>query len=209
MGFHVEINSILRSDEPYALDRGAEHPFRKEGSRIFFDDIPIWLASSDWTARAEIRVVAQERTPAFVAGTFRVLHAYGGDQQRARTAVFRRMYAGGADPFIYLLMSPADFDAATASGVWDPESRKAEGFIHASPAGQLSRVANKHYGQLDELRVVLLRADRIGVEIRWEPASDGRLYPHIQGPLNMDAAERSVLAEKRVDGLFTIEDLVN
>src|SRR5262249_16463188 len=156
MGFHVEINSILRSDEPYLLERGREYPFRKEGSRIFFDDIPIWLARGDWTAVAEIRVIAQSRTPAAVEGPFRVRHVYGEDEQRALTQVFRRMFAGGIDPKIYLLMSPGDFEAATVAGVWAPDSLGAEGFIHASPADQLTRVANKHYAQLDEVRVVAL-----------------------------------------------------
>lgn len=204
MGFHVEINSILRSDEPYVLERGREHPFRKEGSRVFFDDIPIWLARGDWTAVAEIRVVAQSRTPAEVKGTFRVLHVYGEDEEQVLTRIFRRMFAGGTDPFIYLLMSPADFEAATSAGTWAPESLKSEGFIHASPADQLTRVANKHYAQHDEVRVVLLRADRVRAEIRWEPASDQQLYPHIYGALNMDSAERSIAVGKGPDGRFAI-----
>lgn len=204
MGFHVEINSILRSDENYALERGTEHPFRKEGSRIFFDDIPIWLAAVDWTARAEIRVIAQSRTPDAVEGTFRVQHVYSGQDQVALTVIFRRMYAGAADPFIYLLLNPTDFDRAMAAGVWDPESRKVDGFIHASPVDQLTRVANKHYAKTDEVRVVILTADRVKAEIRWEPASDGQLYPHVYGPINMDAAARSVVAKKGADGLYAI-----
>ena len=74
MGFHVEINSILRTDEPYQLARGSEHDFEKTGSRVFFDTLPIWLTSSDWTARAEIRVLSQTRTPTSVKGRFLVLH---------------------------------------------------------------------------------------------------------------------------------------
>ncbi len=208
MGFHIEINSILRSDEPYALERGRVHPFGKDGSRIFFDDIAIWLAKGDWTALAEIRVLTQSRTPARVEGTFRVLHAYDGDEQRALTAIFRRMYAANADPFIYLTMSPDDFARAMADGAWDPESLTSDGFIHASPADQLTRVANKHYGRFDEVRIVCLRADRVRPEILWEPASDNRLYPHIYGPLNMDAAERSVVAKKGTDGRFSIPNPV-
>jgi uncharacterized protein (DUF952 family) len=208
MGFHVEINSILRSDEPYALERGKEHPFRKEGSRIFFDDIPIWLTRSDWTALAEIRVIAQTRVLGSVEGTFRVLHVYDGEGQKALTVIFRRMFAGGADPFIYLTMSPDDFDRASALSTWAPDSLKADGFIHASPVDQLTRVANKHFSQFDTVRIVALRADRVVPEIRWETASDGNLYPHIYGPLNMDSAERVVTVKKSADGLFSIPNPV-
>jgi uncharacterized protein (DUF952 family) len=208
MGFHVEINSILRSDEAYSLERGKEHPFRKEGSRIFFDDIPIWLAKGDWTALAEVRVTAQSRTPAGVEGTFRVLHVYEGEEQKALTIIFRRMYAGGSDPFIYVTMSPADFARATAQATWAPDSFQADGFIHASPVEQLTRVANKHFQQFDEVSIVVFRADRVRPEVRWEPASDHNLYPHIYGPLNMDAAERSVTVKKGKDGRFSIPNPV-
>jgi uncharacterized protein (DUF952 family) len=208
MGFHIEINSILRSDETYSLEREKEYPFRKDGSRIFFDDIPIWLTKGDWTALAEIRVTSQSRTPAGVEGAFRVLHVYDGEEQKALTFIFRRMYAGGGDPFLYLTLSPDDFARATAQGTWTPDSFKADGFIHASPADQLTRVANKHFKQFDEVRIVVLRADRIRPEIRWEPASDNRLYPHIYGPLNMAAAERSVTVKKGPDGLFSIPNPV-
>jgi uncharacterized protein (DUF952 family) len=195
MGFHVEINSVLRSDEDYPLARGSEHRFRKDGSRVFFDDIPIWLTRNDWTARAEIRVIAQTRTAEGVEGVFRVLHVYAEGEQQPLTVAFRRMFAGGTDPFIYLLMSPADFERAHRGGVWDPPSRAAEGFIHASPAGELTRVANKHYRQFDEVRVAVLRHERVRSEIRWEPASNG-LYPHVYGPINMDASSGSCPSKK-------------
>ena len=120
MGFHVEINSILRSDEPYQLARGSVHDFEKTGSRVFFDTLPIWLTSSDWTARAEIRVLSQTRTSTSVTGRFLVLHVYEGAAQETLTVAFRRMFAAGDDPFIYLLMSPADYDQAVATGQWAP-----------------------------------------------------------------------------------------
>jgi uncharacterized protein (DUF952 family) len=108
-----------------------------------------------------------------------------------------------ADPFIYLLMSPADHDRAICDGTWAPDSLAEEGFIHASPADQLTRVANKHYLRFDELRVVALRVDRIRSEIRWEPAA-GSLYPHIYGPVNMNAAEHMMEVRKNVEGEFEI-----
>lgn len=108
------------------------------------------------------------------------------------------------DPFIYLLMAPADYDKARADGVWDPPSRAAEGFIHASPAGQLTRVANKHYRHHDELRVVPLRADRLTAEVRWEPAA-GALYPHVYGPINMDAAGDARAVRRGEGGEYAID----
>jgi uncharacterized protein (DUF952 family) len=204
MGFKLEINSILRSDEDYDLKRLSEHNFAKLGSRLFFDAIPIWLTRSDWTARAEICVITQTRTPESISGRFRVLHVYEGAERDVMTVAFRRMYAAGDDPLIYLLMSNQDFQRAQSSGVWDPPSRATEGFIHASPKHQLMRVANKHYGQFDELQIVLLQSQRLQSEIRWEPAS-GDLYPHVYGPINMNATVKSVSVKKGSDGAFTID----
>jgi uncharacterized protein (DUF952 family) len=203
MGFHVEINSILRTDEPYELIRGREHPFEKTGSRVFFDDIPIWLTANDWTARAEIRVISQTRDTARIRGTFRVLHAYDPVEATPITRVFRRMFAGGPDPLIHLLMNTADFQSAQKAGTWDPR-KPSEPFIHASPADKLTRVANKHYSQFAEVIVASLRAERIRSRIEWEPASDQALYPHVYGPINFDAMEKYTVEKKGPDGLFSI-----
>jgi hypothetical protein len=98
MGFKVEINSILRSDEYPVLKQGATYPFEKSGSRVFFDDIPIWLTRMDWTALAEIQVISQERASGNVAGNFRVLHIYEAAEQKILTGVFVRMYATPLSP---------------------------------------------------------------------------------------------------------------
>jgi len=108
---------------------------------------------------------------------------------------------------IYLLMSPANYKAAMSVGQWAPASMASEGFIHASPADQLTRVANKHYREHPELMVVTLATDRIRSEVRWEPATGG-LYPHIYGPLNMDAVDSVQQVSRQPDGSYSI-DLVD
>jgi len=203
MGFHVEINAILRTDEAYSLSRLSEHDFSKDGSRVFMDDIPIWLAKTDWTALAEISIIRQERTPQEVTGRFRVLHVYQGSEQQSMTTTFRRMFANNEDSLIYLLMAPADFEKAQTEGVWDPPSRQTDGFIHCSPADQLTRVANKYHSTNAEVRVVALQKVKLTSEVRWEPATGG-LYPHVYGPINFDAVQYVDSFRKPKDGTFTI-----
>ena len=144
MGFHVEINSILRSDDYPELEVGGVYPFRKSGSRVFFDDIPVWLTQSDWTALAEIQILSQSRTPGELKGEFQVLHTYADKEQQQVTQMFRRMYSDGGNPFIYVLMSPETLRESTESGVFAPESLQTEKFVHASPSNQLTRIANKY-----------------------------------------------------------------
>ena len=190
MGFYVEINSILRSEDNGELSVGEFVQFRKQGSRVFFDDIPIWLTKNDWTAVAEIQVVSQWRTPQEVKGEFQVLHVYQGKEQQRVTEMFRRMYADKGHPFIYVMMSPETLRKSTASGIFAPESLKTEGFVHASPANQLTRIANKYYGQHEAVYVAVVRKTKVAAPIKWEPATGG-LYPHIYGELNMDSVEHT------------------
>ncbi|MCD0460687.1 DUF952 domain-containing protein [Roseiconus lacunae] len=204
MGFHVEINSILRSDEYTNLNVGETRSFRKQGSRVFFDDIPIWLTQSDWTALAEIQVISQSRTPSEVKGEFRVLHTYVGKEQTRVTEMFRRMYADGGDPFIYVLMSPETLRESTVDGVYAPESLSSEKFIHASPADQLTRIANKYYLDDDTVYVAVVRKSNVTAPVKWEPATGG-LYPHIYGKLNMDATERTITFFKNDEGKFQVD----
>ena len=203
MGFYLEINSIIRTDEAYALQKGGIFPFEKSGSRVFFDDIPIWLTRDDWTALAEIKVVTQTREPDKVTGSFQVLHVYDAVEQAAVTEVFRRMYASGRDPFIYLLIGGEDYQVAVDKGTLYEDSFDSQGFIHGSPLDQLTRVANKFYADVADVKVMVVRTVKIQAAVKWEPATGG-LYPHIYGPMNMDAVERVVPVAKGADGRFEI-----
>jgi len=207
VGFKLQINTILRSDAAFSLAPGAINPFSRQGSRIFVDSIPIWLVRRDWTALAEIEVIAQARAAGQVSGTFRVRHAYDGAEQDALTAVFRRMYASGGDPRIYFLISEAEHLVAQKLGELLRPSLEDEGFLHASPADQLTRVANKHYRGAQGCRVLAVALDRIQSEVRWEPATGG-LYPHVYGPLNMDAVDWAVPAPRDAHGAYSIPPTV-
>ncbi|MBL8827589.1 MAG: DUF952 domain-containing protein [Planctomycetaceae bacterium] len=206
MGFHVELNNILRSDEPETVVEQTVYDFRKTGSRIFFDDIPIWLTRMDWTAIAEIQITRQARTPQAVEGQFRVLHVYSAESQAWLTTVFRRMYSfdGQFDPYFYLLETERELRAASERGFLVRHDLKDNGFIHASPAGQLTRVANKYYRDVKDLRCAVVAKNKVLAQIKYEPATAG-VYPHIFGPLNMDAIEQIVDIVPGANGLYDID----
>src|SRR5262249_36375775 len=72
--------------------------FVKADSRVFFDDIPIWLTRTDWTPLAEVQVLSQRRSrdPAGrprVEGEFQVLYRYPAAGQEALKGVFVRRFA--------------------------------------------------------------------------------------------------------------------
>lgn len=206
MGFHVEINCILRSDKKYKLKVGGVYDFGKSGSRVFFDNIPVWLTRSDWTALAEIRIVSQTRDGKNLKGQFEVTHVYRGAEQTAMTKTFLRMfsYPGEFDQYFYLLEDRETYDAAVESGFLVRDDLLTEGFIHSSPANQLTRVANKHYMDVDDLVCGLVRKERVLATIKYEPATAG-IYPHIFGPLNMDAIDTVVSISKGRNGKYDID----
>ena len=98
---------------------------------------------------------------------------------------------------IYFLLGEDEYRAAVADGQLARESLLSEGFLHASPKNQLARVANKHYGEVDKLLVMVVAVDRLSAELKWERAA-GSLYPHLYGPLNMDAVTEVVPFEQFV-----------
>lgn len=204
MGFHVEINAILRVDTPYELVKGQRYEFRKSGSRVYFDDLPIWLVRSDWTALAEIRVVHQSRTPAEVKGEFQVLHIYSPEEQAPLTEVFRRLYAPEGDPNIYLLMARADYEAALAKGAFAPASLETEKFIHAMPFNQVTRVGNKFYREKEDVQLLVVDLSKVVAPVKWEPATGG-LYPHIFGELNMDSVVKVFPVPRDPNGMFDVK----
>jgi uncharacterized protein (DUF952 family) len=91
-----------------------------------------------------------------------------------------------AEAPIYLLIALADYARAVELGRYEPPGLATEHFIHASPADQLTRVANKHYRGVKDLHLLCVDPRRVRAPVRWEPAAGG-LYPHIYGPLNLDA----------------------
>ena len=92
MGFKVEFNSIVRIDVPTDLKVGGEYSFKNEGSRVYFDDIPIWLVKKDWTAVAEIKITSQERKNGRIKGDYKVLYIYSPEESSELTKIFKRMY---------------------------------------------------------------------------------------------------------------------
>ncbi len=203
MGFKIEINSILRSDSYPELERGKLYSFEKQGSRVFFDSIPVWLTNNDWTARAEISIVSQTLENSTLKGFFRVDYIYQDEEQQALSNIFVRMYAGLSDPNIYLLSSQAEYQQALDNGSLVRDSLQSEGFIHAAPRSQLNRIANKYYQ--DKVQPLILVVDKklISPQVKWEPATGG-LYPHIYGPLNINAVTQAEKISLADDGNFHI-----
>src|SRR5438309_7319829 len=63
-----------------------------------------------------------------------------------------------------------------------------EGFIHCSTIDQVIAVANFLAPYDEKMQLLEIDESKVMPEVRYEDAmKDGRLFPHIYGPLNRDA----------------------
>ncbi|CAN5277192.1 DUF952 domain-containing protein [soil metagenome] len=109
---------------------------------------------------------------------------------------------------IYHLARVHDWDAASASGEYRVSTlgRALEevGFIHASSAEQLPETAERFYRDADG-DLVVLEIDESGLDVRWEDAGNGELFPHIYGPIVVASVMRVIPAWFEDDGGFALQ----
>ena len=99
-----------------------------------------------------------------------------------------------------------DWDLAGPTGSYEPDRFAVEGFIHLSRREQILHPANLLYrGRTDLLLLVIDAALLVG-EVVYEPGSHGEdeLFPHLYGPLNINAVNGVVDFPCEPDGSFVL-----
>lgn len=82
------------------------------------------------------------------------------------------------------------------------DSLSREGFIHASTREQVAEVANRLFAGRTDLLLLTIGADRVAARIVRENLEGGsEQYPHIYGPLNLDAV-LAASVYRAIDGRF-------
>ena len=112
---------------------------------------------------------------------------------------------------IFHVTAAADWRAAQTTGTYRLSTRGQTlddvGFIHASYAHQVTRVANAIYSGVPGLVLLVIDRQRVTAPIRDEsPARGSERYPHIYGPLNLDAVIEVLPFEPSADGTFTLPE---
>lgn len=110
--------------------------------------------------------------------------------------------------FIYHVAYEKDWEAAKAAGKYEQSTRgrtlQEQGFIHGGQASQVEPVANSFYAGEEGLLVLVIDQDRVTSEVRYDEVPGSDLpYPHIYGPLNVDAVVDTVRLKAGPDGRFT------
>jgi uncharacterized protein (DUF952 family) len=112
------------------------------------------------------------------------------------------------------LVNRADWDSARARGSYAPPSLAAEGFIHCSTIAQITDTADRHFRGQRGLAVLCIDESRLKAELKYEPPmpavnlnvneNPGGLFPHLYGPLNLDAVVRVIDFPCSTDGTFAL-----
>jgi uncharacterized protein (DUF952 family) len=97
---------------------------------------------------------------------------------------------------IYHITSRQAWSEAQARGEYRAESLETEGFIHCSTESQVVPVAQNFYKGQKDLYLLVIEPALLSSDLRWESPSggtpppgvpEGDLFPHIYGPINLDA----------------------
>ena len=89
---------------------------------------------------------------------------------------------------IYHVCQAAEWQAAQSAGTYAGSTQDfVDGFIHFSAAEQLQASVAKHRASQTGLVLLVVDADKLGDELKWEPSRGGALFPHLYGALPADA----------------------
>lgn len=106
---------------------------------------------------------------------------------------------------IYHITSQEDWDEARRQGAYHHPSLTSEGFIHCAYAHQLEGVLERFFVGWTQVTILCIDPERVLSGIRIEgPISEGGPFPHLYGPLNLDAVWRIVSLEPDAHGRFEL-----
>ena len=94
--------------------------------------------------------------------------------------------------WLYHLALPAEWQQAKQQGMYERSTRgrslQEEGFIHLSGAHQVAATHGRFYGDLDGVLLLTVDPHRLpSDQLKLEPIPTGEEFPHLYGPLPLDA----------------------
>ncbi len=105
---------------------------------------------------------------------------------------------------IFHIATAKDVAEAIDNDLYFCDSLENEGFIHCSTRDQIVPVANRYYSSHVDLSLLLINENEVSAPIKYEsplyPSSEK--YPHIYGPIRMQAVKQIINLHPGKDGSF-------
>ncbi len=104
---------------------------------------------------------------------------------------------------IYHITEQSTWNQAIRDKIYLPQDFMREGFIHCSTREQVLNTANRFYANDTNLVLLQIDTNRLQSHIQEENLEGGaEKFPHIYGPINLDAVTQAAAFEKGEDGKF-------
>lgn len=109
------------------------------------------------------------------------------------------------EDLIFHLVSKEDWKERKIDSRYSPQSIDAEGFIHCSSGKSIEETANRLFKGNENLLLIVINTSLIESDLKYEEdEKTGVTYPHIYGPLNLDAVIDKIPLATENDGSFNI-----
>ena len=90
-------------------------------------------------------------------------------------------------PRIFHITTREAWEKQKPTGSYHHPSLETEGFIHCSDEGQVEATWRRIFGAQSGLLVLEINVAELQSELRYEQGEPGELFPHLYGPLNVNA----------------------
>jgi len=114
---------------------------------------------------------------------------------------------------IYHLTTRRDWRYALATGDYRPKDLDHEKFIHCSTRAQLLPVAMNYFPNRRKISILVIEPSQLTSELKWEKSDEpppgvdpGEKFPHLYGPLNLNAVQEVLDMERDADDNFVLPD---
>ncbi len=196
--------TITIDSQEFKLSRGSVFLYEKQAGGI--SQLPIHperlkMSDREGVVQEADRIAALPDVKAFLAGSPRPA------TQPVGAEVATTQVAEAA--LVLHIVSKAEWQNAAAVGVYRPESLKSAGFVHCSTPEQIIRVANDNFRGTTGLVLLCIDPHQLKAPLKYENLEGGTsLFPHIYGPLNLDAVVEVLDFAPQADGTFLLPGAV-
>jgi uncharacterized protein (DUF952 family) len=107
-------------------------------------------------------------------------------------------------PHILHITTRAAWVEAQQLGAYRTPSLDTDGFIHLCSPHQVSAAANARHRCRRDLVLLCVSPEKLTARLNYEAFGTPKPYPHLYGPLNLDAVVRIVDVPPNEDGRFQL-----
>lgn len=106
--------------------------------------------------------------------------------------------------FMYHIIPELEWEAIRDNQVYEPDTLESEGFVHLSYKDQVCETAAKFYTGRTDLLALKLDRSLLDAELQDDPVPGEGVFPHLYGPLNINAVVKVLKLKLNSDLSFTL-----